>query len=168
MDPLTLVLRILHIVGGTLWVGSGLYIQFILVPALRRVPEPVAARAYLRVFAQTDRLIGPAAGATFFAGIALVFDVRWGTLGTFFATGWGWAILISFLLVVASSVIAARVFTPASKRFAAIYAETGDGELTESQSADVRTIADRIARAGQIDIVILLIVVALMASARYL
>ncbi len=98
MDPLMIVLRILHIAFGVFWVGQLLFrvaTRPLLEPRLRALGIPWRPDQGNSV-ARTYRMCwwtGVSAIITVGTGVAMTLILRWGNLGTIFTTRWGWAML---------------------------------------------------------------------------
>ena len=97
MDIEVAIMRILHIVPGMFWVGSAVFVAFILNPRLRALgPElerPVTA-AVNRVIAL---VVTGAAVITILVGFTLMTRTPGRGFGDLFDTGWGWAMGIGIL-----------------------------------------------------------------------
>jgi len=68
MDVWLTILRIVHIIGGIIWVGFGIFLTFILLPALRH-PGEEGLRLYADL--QLTRLMPIASSLTTVAGVLL-------------------------------------------------------------------------------------------------
>lgn len=92
MDTELVIMRVLHIVPGMVWVGSAVFLAFILNPRLRAlgpdVEKPVTA-SLNRVWSP---VVHGSAVTTIAVGFMLVSRTPGRGFGQLFDTGWGWAI----------------------------------------------------------------------------
>ncbi len=97
MDTEVAIMRILHIVPGAVWVGSAVFVAFILNPRLRALGPEVERP----VTAAVNKLIAPmvtgAAVITILVGFTLMSRTPGRGFDELFDTGWGWAIGIGIL-----------------------------------------------------------------------
>ena len=88
-------LRIVHTGFGVFWVGTGIFIAFILLPRLRSDRAKTQAAVW-RVITRFEVIFPISTLMVVATGVAIAIKVKWGVLDTFFASGWGYAILIGF------------------------------------------------------------------------
>ncbi len=101
-------LRIIHIVSGSFWVGSALFMVLVFLPRLRRLAPDTRDTVMEEVVRLWSTVSGVAAVVTIAAGVTLALRLRWGHLDTFLSTGWGWAILIGFISAILSMALGGR------------------------------------------------------------
>ena len=168
MDPdfEFILLRIVHIVTGSFWVGSAGFLSFILEPQVRALGPAI----HQPVMAAIGRIAGPvmigAGLITVVAGITLAFRVRpvdnWFVEGD----GWGWAIGLGFVVsIIAMGFGSMTAMTV--KKMSAFGASMGDGPPTPDQIAVMQQLGGRLVRFIRIATVLVVIAVASMASARF-
>ena len=168
MDPdfEFILLRIVHIVTGSFWVGSAVFLSFILEPQVRALGPAI----HQPVMAAIGRIAGPvmmgAGFITVVAGITLAFRVRpvdnWFVEGD----GWGWAIGLGFVV----SIIAmgfGSMMAMTVKKMSALGASMGDGAPTPDQIAVMQQLGGRLVRFSRIATILVVIAVGSMASARF-
>ena len=117
-----LVLRLIHILSGIMWVGSGIYTSFFLVPALSGSPavmgQVIAGLQRRRFF-----LVLPiVAVLTMLSGLRLLWIDSAGFAGSYFATGPGRTFAISGVAAVIAAVLSFGVAQPAMLRTGTIAA----------------------------------------------
>ena len=167
MDPdfEFIILRIVHIVTGSFWVGSAVFLSFILEPQVRALGPAI----HQSVMSTIGKIAGPvmmgAGTITVLAGITLAFRVRpvenWFVEGD----GWGWAIGLGFVVsIIAMGFGSMTAMTV--KKMAAIGASM-EGPPTPDQIATMQQLGDRLVRFSRIATILVVIAVASMASARF-
>ena len=164
MDAEFVFLRVLHIVSGMFWAGSAMFLAFILEP---RALGPAIQRP---VMASLAPVMGPVLGLsgiiTIAAGTTLAIRLRWDNLDKFFDTGWGYAILIGFIVSILA--MAAGGMTEAlSARMAKLGQEMGDGPPAPDILVQMESVTRRLTTASRTTAILVLIGVGSMASARF-
>src|SRR5258705_9721047 len=100
-----LVLRLVHILSAILWVGSGLFTSFFLVPVLTASPavmgQVVGGLTRRRLFL----VLQIAAALTILSGLRLLAIDSAGFAGSYLATGTGRTFAISGLLAFIAAVV---------------------------------------------------------------
>ena len=160
------ILRLLHIVFGVYWAGSALFFAGILQPRLQKLGPSIQGQ----VTAALIPIIGPttigSAVITIVAGVALALRLRWGHLDTFLDTGWGWAILIGFLVSIGAITSAISSIVLAN-RMIGLRRSIGDRTPTAEEAAQLQRLATRLPRLARSTAVMVLIAIGTMASARF-
>jgi len=118
-----LVLRLVHIIGGIIWVGSGVFAAFFLIPALsanRQVmPTVMEGLQKRRVF-----IIVPTAGLiTILAGIRLLWIDSAGFAESYMQTGPGRTFSIGGTAAIIALLLQVFVARPAGVKLGAIAAK---------------------------------------------
>lgn len=167
MHELDIFLRIVHIVAGVFWVGSIFLFVIAIFPIVRSLGPSGERSFWLKFLSSPLTVIYPiAAVSTIAAGVTLALRSRWGNLDSFFATGWGWAILLGFLGVFVSLVLVIVMEEPASKKVRTILVTLQGREPDSAQASQIRHLMDRVVRSNQYEAVALLVSVGAMAAAR--
>jgi len=98
-----MVVRWIHIIAGTAWLGTVVAVVFVLVPSLRRLEEEERPRFAQLVFPRVFRVASVLSLTVIAAGVLLYFEkVGWRfDLAPLVSTRWGWSILIGAVLGVA-------------------------------------------------------------------
>jgi uncharacterized membrane protein len=169
MDPLLILLRVVHVVGGVFWAGAVLFVVHFLEPAVRdvgpdgaRVMQALQKRRYLDVM-PTVALLTVVSG----------FWLYWRAFGRFHpgpgASGaelWlgvgGFASLVAF-------VIGMAVVRPSSVRVGRLAAELAQAppERKEAVGAELARVRGRMRIAGRWTAALLGIAILCMAVGRY-
>jgi uncharacterized membrane protein len=170
MDPILLVLRVVHVVAGVFWAGAVLFVAHFLEPAVReagpdgaKVMQALQKRRYLDVL--------PAAAAlTLVSG----FWLYWRTFGRVHpgpgAQGPEIALGIGGLVSLVAFVVGVSVMRPSALRIGRVGAEL-DQAPPERKAALVEELGrlrGRMRLAGRVVAALLGVVIVTMAVARYL
>jgi uncharacterized membrane protein len=117
-----LILRLVHILSGIMWVGSGIYTSFFLVPALSGSPavmgQVMAGLQRRRVFLVLEIV----AGLTILSGLRLLWIDSAGFAESYMATGPGRTFSIGAGAAIIAAVLSFGVGRPAMVRAGAIAA----------------------------------------------
>jgi uncharacterized membrane protein len=159
MDIVLVVLRLIHIVAGVLWVGTGFFSAVILLPSLANLGADAGrfmmALGKNRAFA----LVFPITGVlTVLAGIILY--LRPGASGMFSTLGW--AVLSIGALAGIGAVVHGGAVT--GRLTGEYVAKVSSG----SAGAEVEALAAKLRQHTNISLVMLIVALVGMASARYL
>ena len=168
---LLVLLRLIHVVGGALWVGMAIYTTVFLMPSIQDAgPDggKVAAALQRRGILT---LLPVLALLTILSGVWLYWRLSGGLDGGFIRSGVGLGFGIGGLASIAAYVLGIAIMRPSMMRAAKLVGEMGphmaDGERKALMEEAGRYRA-RGARAGQIVAVLLMVAIAGMAVARYL
>lgn len=106
-------LQWLHVLGGIFWFGGVLTTDFIVLPAVMRLPSSVQ-HAFVTSFArQAERIVIPVAIMTISLG--LVRGVVGGVLGSL-ATAYGLTWIAAFVVGTSLLLFGVRILTPAANK----------------------------------------------------
>lgn len=165
MDTELIVVRLIHIVPGTMWVGMSVFAAFILEPRLKVLGPELAAETARSI----NKIMGPILLVLGLVTIGAGFSVLARTPGRdsseLFDTDWGWAIgvgviasMVSFILGFATGAIAIRV--------GRIRSAGGDSPTSE-QIAQLARLSGLLSLFGKLAALGTVIAVGAMASARF-
>lgn len=165
------VLRLLHIVGGILWVGFASFMVMFLMPTLKAigpasgaVMRELAGRRKLPVFMMAISWI------TILSGAALMWRDA-GALGhAWFRQGMGLMLSIGALLAIVASFIGMIVNAPTARKIGAMSAQIqGAGRAPSAdEAAAMGALQQRMNSASFIVALLLLGASVFMATARYI
>jgi uncharacterized membrane protein len=172
MVTFMIILRLLHIVSGVLWVGSAfLFVGFIGPSAAEVAPTagPLLHAAVKK--RKVAKVITALGGVTVLAGWIMWFrDMnQFGSLGDWLNSSFGLVLTIGAVL----ATIAAVEGTLGVGRNVERLVDLGDevaasgGPPTPEQQARLDHLGAEIERFGKLDLVLLLLAVSAMATARY-
>ncbi|MGZ8474740.1 MAG: hypothetical protein ACXWXJ_12050 [Aeromicrobium sp.] len=172
MDWLVILLRILHIGGGTFWVGAAFTFFFFVEPSTR-VLKPDGLMGFMGEVNGRRRfpmVVLAVSLITVVAGTILYWRATDGFDADIITTAPGMAFLVGGLAAYVSFFIGLLVIVPTIRRLG----ETGaammaaDRPPTPEEEGVVHGLERRLATAGRLDLVGLTIAVVAMATARYL
>lgn len=159
-----LVLRLIHVVGGVIWVGTLFFVAFFLMPSAREAGPGAAAvmaglqRRKLFVFIPVTGIL------VMLAGIRLMMLTSNGFSGAYFATPSGqtyaWAGGVAILAFVYGFVVA----RPATERLTKLMASPPN----EGDKVEIAALQQRIGMSTKIVAGLLILATVGMALARYL
>lgn len=165
-----LVLRLVHIVFGIIWVGSGVFAAFFLIPALaanrQLMPAVMEGLQKRRVF-----IIIPTFGLlTILAGIRLLWIDSAGFADSYMQTGPGRTFSIGGTAAIIALLIQVFVSRPAGARLGAIAAQLAASPGAtdrDSLNAEAERLRRRNAMATLAAVLFGLLAASAMAIARY-
>ena len=166
-----IVLRLVHVLGGIFWVGSGLFTTFFLVPAL--ITAGPGAGAVMGALQQRRlfTILPVVAVATILSGVRLMWIASGGFRAEYFESRSG----ATFAAAGAASIIAfalsLAISRPMAVRSAQLLGEMArapEGEPRGRLAAELARVRQRGAVATTIGVSLLVIAGAGMAVARYL
>ncbi len=158
------VLRTIHIWAGVFWAGSAVFLVVILEPKLRALGPEIQGKVMGAIAPLMSVALTIAGATTIVAGIALAFRVR--DVDKWFNSGWGWAILLGFIVSIAAMGAGAATGTTARK-ITAKGQEMAGRPPTPEEGAEMKAMSDRIRMLGRATAILVIIGVAAMASARF-
>jgi uncharacterized membrane protein len=166
MDAQILVLRILHIVLGTFWIGTDIFYSFFLVPQLRALGAAIERPVIKSILRPLTVAIMVSALTTLVTGVLLISKMRgWSTL---FASGWGLSIFIGLVLTgIALFVVGFGLILPITTRIQKLNRVIDERPLTADESRQMDDLAHRELVLSRANSVLLVIVVVTMAIARF-
>ena len=167
MNYLTLALRLIHIIGGVLWVGGGLLMNFFVVPSMRATGDAGTQFAgHLMVKTRFSTLMSTSAYATVIAGFWLYgIDSQWFTSAwQSSSTGIGFGIGAAFALL---GLITGLMNGNNNRKMAQLGAQI-QGKPTPEQAAALGTVQKQQAWVVPVNTYALILAAVLMATARYL
>lgn len=166
MEYEMVLMRILHIGFGVLWAGAALSVIIILGRRLREL-GPDYQRPVMRVVA---RVIGPMLGisgiVTILVGLAMALRIAGSNHSLFTSTGWGWAIMIGFVVSVAAF-ISGLMLSNTAGRAAALKGSNEEGASTSADAGQLEAMSGRTAMLGHVTAALVFIGVFSMAVARF-
>jgi hypothetical protein len=165
------ILRLIHIVGGILWVGGATFTGVFLFPVLGKVGPasgPVMAGLRGRGLLAYFPII---AILTILSGLGLIWIMSGGFSPEYFATKSGAAFAGAGGLAILTFGLGMTTARPWGERIGALGAEiarTSDPATKERLAAELAAVQRKMGTVGKIITVMLLVAAAGMAVARYL
>lgn len=170
MSAEILVLRVVHILGGIFWLGTGLFTSFFLIPALARV-GPAAGQVMGALQQRRLMTVLPiVAVLTLLSGLRLLQIASGGFSPAYMESPMGQAFLwsgIAAIIAFLSSLLVTRPAMVRAERLGASIPATAESERA-ARIAEIDRLRRRGARAGNVAMILLIGAAAGMAVARYL
>ncbi|MBA2628069.1 MAG: hypothetical protein H0U85_08650 [Gemmatimonadales bacterium] len=165
-----ILLRLLHIVVGACWVGAAVFIGGMLIPSVRAVGP--AAGPVMQQIAGVRRLpkwMIVAAAVTVVSGIGLYSIDSAGFSSAWMHTGSGVTFGAGGALAILAFAYGATVNAPTSQRLSRLMGEMQQvgGPPPPDRIAEMQRLQGRLASAGTVVAVMVVLATALMAVARY-
>ena len=171
MDPLVIVLRLIHVVFGALWVGMVTFATFFLQPAVQEV-GPDGGRVMGAIQRRGLMTVVPIlALGTLISGLWLYLRAAAGQHAEFARTPVGMAFGLGGLAAIVAWVVGMAVLRPSMLKAAALGQSVGAATTAEERqrvTEEAQRLRARAAAAGRVTTYLLLFAVAAMAVARYL
>ena len=167
MQALIVVLRLLHILGGSIWVGSVVFTAFFLMPSIAAAGP--GGGAVMREFGQRKipQFMMSLMAVTVLSGVGLMGVIGSRSDGAWFSSPMGRVISLGAAIALIASVYGAVVNRPTGMRMQKLGAEMQGGQATPAQAAEMQALQSKLLRASQVVAVMLLLAVAAMAAGRY-
>jgi uncharacterized membrane protein len=166
-----LVLRLVHILGGMFWVGSGLFTTLFLMPTLAKAGPaagPVIAGLQQR---RLFTILPIVALLTILSGVRLMWITSAGFSSVYFASALGRTYAASGAAAIVGFLISIVIARPAALRAASLgatLASTTDSTTRASLGVTVEGLRRRSAVASILAVALVVLSAAGMAVARYL
>lgn len=164
-----LVLRLVHILGGLFWVGSGLFMFFYLGPALKEA-GPLAAGAVMASMQKRRffQLVPIVAVLTMLAGLRLMWIVSLGQ-AHWFVHRPGHMYSVSGALAIVAFLVGMIVSRPAMVRVGKLaQSAASDGASKDLIAHEMAALQKRAQMSSGVAVALLVLSAAGMAVARYL
>jgi hypothetical protein len=172
MEPFMLVFRFLHIVAGTLWVGSAFLFSGFIGPSAAEVgPSAGPLLTVVVKKRKVAKVILALSGTTVLAGWILWLRNmdQYGGLSEWLDSDFGVVLTIGGILATIAFVIGLVGVAPNVERLVDLGGEMArsDGPPTPEQGAAMQRTQTSLERASKIDLVLLILAITAMATARY-
>jgi uncharacterized membrane protein len=171
VDPLVILLRLIHVVFGAVWVGMVVLATFFLQPAVQEA-GPEGGKVMGAIQRRGLMTVVPIlALGTIVSGLWLYLRAAAGQHAAFARTPVGMAFGLGGLAAIVALVIGMTVLRPSMLKAAALGQSLGASTAAEERqrvSAEAQRLRGRAEIAGRVTAYLLLFAVAAMAVARYL
>lgn len=167
MQALIVVLRLLHIVSGTVWVGAVVFTAYFLMPAVAAAGP--GGGAFMRELGKRKipQFMMSLMAITVLSGVGLMGVIASRSDGTWFSSPMGRVISLGAAIALFASVYGAVVNRPTGMRMQQLGTEIQGGQPSPAQAAEMQALQAKLARASQLVAVMLLLALAAMAVGRY-
>ena len=170
MDPLMLLLRLLHVLAGVFWTGAMVMLAFLLFPAIRATaPAGAQVMRYLMDVKKMSNWLNAAGGLTLLSGLGMIWRNASLSAGAWFRTSAAHTFMLGGVLAIAAAIFGNVVNRPTAMRIAALGAElqASGGPPSAAQAAQMTALQTRLGKAMHTVAGLLLLATAAMAVARY-
>jgi uncharacterized membrane protein len=167
MDFYLILLLIVHIFAGIFWVGATIFSSAFILPAARSMGlEGQKLMQNLMVRRRFPVAMAISSSLTILAGILLYWRDSGGLQLSWITSPVGLGFTIGALAALASYFYGALVMGPTARRFGELHAAI-HAEATAKQQAELSRLDARMSTGGRINIVLMIIALLGMATARY-
>ena len=166
MDILMIILRLIHIFAGIFWVGAGLFMAIIIIPAMQNMRSGQLIQMIMR-HSHFDRAMMISALLTTLAGVWLYIRVSDGFNADWMRDPGSMVLSIGAVAGILAFGHGGAALGPATGKFSQLAKEI-EGEPTEEQRNNMMALQARIATHSRISLILMIIAVIGMASARYI
>lgn len=167
---LMLILRFLHIVAGSVWVGAVVMTAFYLMPSV--IAAGPAGGQVMRQIGERKLpvLMMTLMALTLLSGLGMMGDLAARTDGTWFSTTMGRTISLGAAFAIIAAVYGMVVNRPTADKMQKLGAaiQAGGGPPNAEQAAQMQALQARMLTASRVVAFLLLLAVAAMAVGRYL
>ncbi len=161
------VLRTVHVGFAVFWVGSFLFMTFVLAPQLKKLGPPVQGPVMGALVPVVFPAFITSALLVIGSGTWMALKLRWDALDTLFTTAWGLSLVIGAVLTAFGFMMAYFVSRPSMQELVGIGASLKGQSPTPEQGARMGVLQRRIPKAGYVTSVLLVGAAIAMAVARY-
>ena len=163
-----LVLRVVHVVGGIIWVGSGVLMGLFLAPALATL-GPTAGQVMGALQKRKMMTFLPiVAILTILSGVRLMMLAAGASGGAYFATATGKTFAAAALAGTLAFLVGILFNLPIAKKMAKINQELASNPANkDALAAEAKSLQQRAATMGFVVLTLLLIAAIGMSVARY-
>jgi len=165
MDAEIVLLRLLHIVPGVVWVGSAVFMAWVMQPAIAKTGPPHSGAVMRNMVNPMVITLHASALLTIVIGVVMAFRVRDPLFDFLWSTDWGTMIWLGALLSVIGYAIG-TIGGISSKKMMDIGASL-QGPPSPEQAAEMTALQKRGALLTKIASAIVLVAVACMALAQH-
>jgi uncharacterized membrane protein len=167
MDAEIAILRLFHILPGAIWVGSAVFLAFVVQPALAKTGPPHAPALMANMLKPLLIILHGSAILTIVFGVIMAFRLpgRDPLFDYLWSTDWGTMIWLGFLFSVVAYGIG-NIAGLSNKKMADIGASL-TGPPTPEQAAQMTKLRDRAILLARIGALLVVVAVAFMALANH-
>ncbi|MDA1278965.1 MAG: hypothetical protein O3B95_02850 [Chloroflexi bacterium] len=166
MDAEIVTLRLLHIVPGVAWVGSAIFLAFVLQPALAKTGPPHSRAVMRNAVKRLLILLHSSAWLTMIVGVIMAFRVRDPLFDFLWSTPWGTMIWLGFVFAVIGYAIG-TIGGLTSKKMMDLGASLAGQPPTPQQAGQIANLQKRGMLLSKIAAVLVTAAVVVMALAQH-
>ena len=164
-----LILRVLHIAGGIMWVGSATLYLLLIIPAARTAQS--AGQKFLQTLGpKFGAMMGLVTTVTVVSGALLYARFFAGGISFIWNTGAGFAFTVGAVAALGSYALGAGYFGKMQEKIGKLGAEMESAQSAPSPAKvqEMNRLQSSLMKAYQFDFVLLVVAMLAMAVARYL
>ncbi|MFL5448822.1 MAG: hypothetical protein ACJ8AX_09755 [Gemmatimonadales bacterium] len=166
---LTIILRLIHILGGIFWAGAMIVLAGFLIPTVRATGREGAR--FMQTLMQQQRLqfyLGLAAGLTVLSGITMYVRMAAATHGAWAGSRPGIAYGVGALAAILAAAFGGGISGSAGRKMLVLGQAMGSAAPSVEQQAELSRLQSRMALGARIAASFLVIAASAMAVGRYL
>ena len=169
MNVEILILRVVHILGGIIWVGTGVFMSFYLIPAVTQA-GPIGAQVMSNLQKRKLMVVLPIiALLTILSGLRLMMIVSAGFGPGYFSSGSGRTYAISAIFAITALVIGVVVSRPAHMKLAKLsLSAVSDKTSKELIQTEIKALHTKATMSSAAATVLIILSALGMAIARYM
>lgn len=169
MQAELIVLRVIHVLGGIIWVGVGLFMMFFLGPAMQSM-GPAAGQVMGALQRRKFMVILPIiALLTILSGLRLMMIVSGNFGGGYFRTPVGRTLAFAAVSAILAFVIGLVVNRPTMMKMGTLQQSMASDPVSKDKIAEeIKRLQQRMALAGTVVTILLVMAAVGMAIARYM
>lgn len=163
-------LRIIHIVAGTLWVGSAVSYFFFVEPTVKSLGP--AAPQFMQTLIERRRypmFMNIASALTIVAGALLYWSISGGFQWVWVTSGPGLGFTLGSVIALVVFGIGFFMIRPRAERLGELgkAIDAAGGPPTPEQAAELGKLGEEMTKIERVDVILLTISLVIMATARY-
>ena len=164
-----IVLRLIHVLGGIIWVGAGIYSFLFLLPAIA-ASGPAGGQVMANLQKRKLFTVLPiVAILTMLSGVRLMQIVSDGFAASYFATPMGRMYAISGLIAILGFLIGIIISRPSAMKLAKLqHSAVSDKVSKDMVNTEIKTLQSRVAMSGAAATLLIVLAACGMAIARYM
>jgi len=166
---LTIVLRLIHILGGVFWVGAMILLAGFLLPTVRATGRE--GGRFMQILMQQQRLqlyLGLAAALTVLSGITLYARMASATHGAWAGSRPGIAYGVGAVAAILAAAFGGGISGSAGRKMLALGQAIGSAPPSVEEQAELSRLQSRMALGARVAASFLVIAASAMAVGRYL
>ena len=166
---LTIVLRLIHILGGIFWVGAMIMLAAFLLPTARATgPEGGRFMQYLMRQRRLQLYLGSAMLLTILSGVVMYARMAAATHGAWAGSRPGMVYGVGAVAAILAAAIGGAIGSSAGRKMLAVGQTIGPAGPSAQQQAELARLQARMAMGARLAAGLLVVAAGAMAVARYL
>jgi uncharacterized membrane protein len=166
---LTIVLRLIHILGGIFWVGAMIMLAAFLLPTARATgPEGGRFMQYLMRQRRLQLYLGSAMLLTVLSGVVMYARMAAATHGAWAGSRPGMVYGVGAVAAILAAAIGGAIGSSAGRKMLAVGQTIGPAGPSAQQQAELARLQARMAMGARLAAGLLVVAAGAMAVARYL